>query len=85
MESFLKDSGLERLSGSLSSTLKSCICSLAREPPQANKNLDISSGFKCGFKCGLSRPCRPHAIVCYFFLKMACLRLLMGRFVNARN
>ena len=32
--------------------------------------LDVSSGFKCGFN-GLSRPCRPHAVVCYFFLKMA--------------
>jgi hypothetical protein len=38
--------------------------------PQAMKILDVSSGFKCGFN-GLSRPCRPHAVVCQSFLKIA--------------
>ena len=52
--------------------------------PQAKKILDVSSGFECGFN-GLSRPCRPHAVVCYFFLKIAWCRLLMLQFVNARN
>jgi hypothetical protein len=46
--------------------------------PQAKKMLDVSSGFECDFN-GLSRPCRPHAVVCYFFLKIAWCRLLMLR------